>query len=70
MTPRKTQRIPSSQRRRKEIKLTLDPVAHAALKGLARGEASALVSELVIDWELDQRRTRTNAMNENTEKIG
>lgn len=50
MTARKTQRIPSSQRKRKEIKLTLDPRAWEVLKSLKRGLASNIVSELVLDW--------------------
>jgi hypothetical protein len=46
---RRTQRIPSSQRKRKEIKLTLHPDAYAILKGIA-GDASRLVSVLVMAW--------------------
>ena len=47
--PRKTQRIPYSQRKRKEIKLTLDPDAHEVLETVPHGKKSEYVSELIID---------------------
>lgn len=54
-----TQRIPNSQRKRPQVKLTLDPEAHRILKEM-KGDASDHVSRLVIrDWKKRGRHSLT-----------